>query len=180
MADVSCAGGSVLTVRPVPVLARDGVPYEVLLELLLDGEPFGQVGERCGFFLADAARRLHDTPLVSTLEVGTRGWARGGGLDEQAVWGGLARHLPRDRELFAFRARDPDDGPGGGALRALLDVARAWRAGAWSTEVQVRIEAWGDDGRGVLAVLDLPAARTLLDAIVAEVVGLGGPPVVTL
>lgn len=172
MPDLTCTGGQVLRVRPVPVLARDGVPYEATLELLLDGAPFGSVGERCGGLLADAAVRLRAVPPVSALEAGVRA----GGGD----WAALAPHLPRDRELFALRARDPDDGPAAGALRALVDVVRRWTGRGWDERVQVRVEAWGDAGTGVLAVLDLDAARAFLDALVAEADGDGGSPLTTL
>ena len=167
--EVTCSTGAVLSVRPVPVLARDGVPYEVTLELLLDGAPFGQVGERCGGLLADAAVRLRAPVPVSTLEAAL-------GRD----WPLLAPHLPRDRELFALRARDPDDVPSGGALRALVDVVRRWTGRGWEERVQVRLEAWGDGGRGVSAVLDLDAARALVEGVLTEAAADGGGPVVTL
>ena len=173
MPDVTCTGGAVLTVRPLPVRARDGVPYEVTLELLLDGAPFGQVGERCGGLLAaEAAALTRSAVPVSTLEAGV--------LAAGADWAALAPHLPRDRELFALRARDPDDLPCGGALRALLDVVRTWTGRSWSTRVQVRLEAWGDDGRGVRALLDLEQARALLDGVLGEAAGDGGGPLTTL
>lgn len=159
-----CTGGAVLTVRPVPVRARDGVPYEVTLELLLDGAPFGQVGERCGGLLADAARRLAGVS-VGTLEAGGAA---------------LSPYLTRDRELFALRTRDPDDPPGVGALRALLDPVRTWTGRAWSTRVQVRLEAWADDGRGVSALLDLEQARALVDGVLGEAAGDGSGPLTTL
>lgn len=211
MPDVTCTGGAVLTVRPVPVRARDGVPYEVTLELLLDGAPFGQVGERCGGLLADAAHRLGAVVPVSTPAADVAAAARRlrGPVpvapleaDGDAVarlhadvpvstleavvvaaggdWSALAPHLPRDRELFALRARDPDDVPCAGALRALLDVVRTWTGRTWSTRVQVRLEAWGDDGRGVSALLDLEQARALVDGVLGEAAGDGGGPLTTL
>ena len=167
--DVTCTGGAVLTVRPVPVLARDGVPYEVTLELLLHGAPFGLVGERCGGLLADAVMRLREPVPVSSLEAAL-------GAD----WPAVAPRLPRDRELFALRARDPDDVPSSGALRALVDVVRRWTGRGWDERVQVRLEAWGEDGRGVSAVLDLDAARLLVDGVLAEAAADGGGPVATL
>lgn len=167
--DVTCSDGSVLMVRPVPVLARDGVPYELTLELLLDGAPFGRVGERCGGLLAAAAARLRRPVPVSTLEEAL-------GPD----WEALAPHLPRDRELFALRARDPDDLPTPGALRALVDVVRRWTGRGWEADVRVRLEAWGDDGRGVSAVLDVPGATALVEGLLREAATDGGGPVVTL
>jgi len=167
--DVTCSDGRVLTVRPVPVLARDGVPYEITLELLLDGAPFGRVGERCGGLLAGAADRLRRPVPVSTLEA-----ALG------PEWEALAPHLPRDRELFALRARDPDDVPTAGALRALVDVVRRWTGRGWDADVQVRLEAWGDDGRGVSAVLDVDVAIALVQGLLGEAGADGGGPVVTL
>jgi hypothetical protein len=107
--------GSVLEIRPVPVRARDDVAYEVTLQLLRDGALFGQVGERCGWFLTTAAARLRAArtagggPPTSALEAGVRRWAARTGVDPDRTWEGMQRYLPRDRELLAFRSRDPDD-----------------------------------------------------------------------
>lgn len=170
MATVECSGG-VLEVRPVPVLARDGVAYEATLELRLDGEAFGAVGERCAWFVASAAARVRAGDLTSTLEAGFTAWASGAGLD--GAWEQASRRLPRDRELLALRSRDPDDLTGAGELRVALHRRRAFAAGAWTTTDVAVLDAWGDGGRGVRAVLDLPALGAFLDALVADLAGVG-------
>ena len=176
MAELRCTDGSLLGVRPVPVLDRDGVPYEVTLELELDGRPFGEVGERCGFFLTSAAallREAGDALPVSTLEQGVRAWAREEGANPDAVWRGLARRLPRDRELLALRARDPDDLASTGELRVVLSVERTFSGGQWRVRPRAVLEAWGAAGRGVRAVLDPAELRVLLDALAGEVAAVG-------
>lgn len=182
MVQVRCVDGSVLTVQPVAVLDRDGAPYEATLRLLVDGEPFGEVGQRCAFFLDRAAQALRsageDGP-VSTLEAGVRRWAVDAELDAGQVWHAAARFLPRDRELFAFLSRDPDDLPGHGELRARLCWERTWVPGVagarghWRLGRRAVLEAWGGKGRGVRAELDEVALLPVLDALVAEVVALG-------
>ncbi len=148
MVDVRCRDGRVLGLVPVPVLGRDGVPYELVLHLAVDGRDAGVVGERCHGVLTGLLAR----GTTSALEAGVR--AAGGD------WPALAPYLPRDRELLALRARDPDDLPGGAALRAVLDVRRTWSGGRWEAAAQVRLEAWAEDGTGVLADL---APQALLD-----------------
>ena len=58
MAEVQCVDGCVLSILPVPKLDRGGVAYEVTLRLLLDGAPFGEVGECSRWRLAHTAERL--------------------------------------------------------------------------------------------------------------------------
>ena len=97
MAQVRCVDGSVLEVRPVPVRARDDVAYEVTLQLLRDGVDFGQVGERCGWFLTAAAARLRAArtagggPPTSALESGVRRWAARTGVDPDRTWDSMQR-----------------------------------------------------------------------------------------
>ncbi|MCA1710392.1 MAG: hypothetical protein LC789_01630 [Actinobacteria bacterium] len=163
MAEVRCADGSVLTIRPVPVLDRDGVPYEQTLELLRDGELFGQVGERCGWFLAQAAERLRAG--TTGVEVGVRAWARDQGVEEALAR--LARHLPRDRELLSLRSRDPDDLGTVGELRVVLDERRTWAGGQWTVQRCAVLQAWGSDGTGVRAELPAEQLLALLDELAA-------------
>lgn len=155
MADLTCVDGRVLRLRPVPVLGRDGVPYETVLELDLDGAPWGVVGERCRGVLA----ALHERGLVSSSEARVRA----AGLD----WDAVAPYVSRDRELLALRSRDPDDLPGEASVRALLDVRRVWGRDGWQVTRQVRLEAWGDTG-GVLAVLEPAAAVALVGQLLDE------------
>ena len=185
MAEVRCVDGTVLTVRPVPCLDRDGVPYEVTLELLRDGAAFGEVGERCGYFLASTAARLRAVPAgefpASSVEAGIRSWAQDTGSEPDAAWTTMQRYVPRDRELFCFRARDPDDLSSTGELRATLEQQRTWlaaeddRAGRWQIECCAVLQAWGSGGTGVRAVLSSAALRAFLEELVSEFAGVGAP-----
>lgn len=176
--DVRCVDGTTLSVGPVPVLDRDGVPYEVTLRLLRDGARFGEVGERCGYFLAVAAARLRaarregrELP-ASSLEGGVRAWAADDGRDPGTAWSELERYLPRDRELFCFRARDPDDLSTAGELRCTLHVQRHWDAG-WSLRSVAVLEAWGEQGIGVRAVLAPQELLALLEGLVQDFAQVG-------
>ncbi|MCW2607452.1 MAG: hypothetical protein JWO60_2145 [Frankiales bacterium] len=170
MAQLRCADGRLLDVVPVPVLDRTGALYECTLRLLLDGAPFGHVGQRAAGVLGAVSARLDtEQQLTGTAERGVRGWARAQGTDPDVVWSGLRPHLPRDAELFCLRARDPDDDPLPGELRALVSPVRTWQDGAgWRTRTDVVVQAWGDDGAGVRAVLDLPGLCVWLDALLGE------------
>lgn len=172
MATLRCVDGSVLSVLPVPVLDRDRVPYEVTLSLKLDDGPFGEVGERCGYFLASTAARLRaaraggqEFPL-SSLEAGLRAWASDAG--SPVTWDELQRYLPRDRELFSFRSRDPDDLASVGELRTTLEVEKQWVADGWRLEHRAVVEAWGEEGRGVRAVLDSAQLLAFLEDLVQD------------
>lgn len=179
MARVDCTDGSRLTLLPVPVLDRDGVPYEVTLRLLRDDEPFGEVGERCGWFVAAAAERVRasDGPPASTLESGLRAWARDADLDADAAWEQLQRYVPRDRELLALRSRDPDDLAASGELRVWLRRELTWVGGEprgrWQRQDRAVLDAWGDGGTGLRAVLDRAALLGLLDALLADCAAVG-------
>ena len=182
MAEVRCVDGSVLSVLPVPVLDREGTPYEVTLRLLRDGAPFGEVGERCGFFVAHTAARLRsarqDDPdgfPHSGLEAGLRAWAQDRGVDADTAWSEVERYLPRDRELFAFRSRDPDDLTVAGELRVALHNERAWLPpaedggrGRWQLRCRAVVDAWGSGGLGVRAVLTSAELLALLEELVGE------------
>lgn len=193
MALVTCVDGRALSIVPVPVLDRDGVAYEATLRLLLDAQPFGEVGERCACLLRAAARELRtagqDGPR-SELETGVRRWAAVAqrdpvdpvpdrGPDPGQAWRSLAPYLPRDRELFAFRSRDPDDPSTEGELRVRLLREQTWVAGRgddrgrWREARSALVEAWGAGGQGVRAVLDEPALLALLDGLLAELDGVG-------
>ncbi len=196
MAEVRCVGGLRLGVHPVPVLDRDRVPYEVTLALSRDGEPFGTVGERCGYFLAATAARLtaaraegsataarwpefDDRFPEPSVEGGLRAWAADEGLDPDATWPGLERYLPRDRDLFSFRHRDPDDIAGSGELRCALHTQKTWvnptagSKGRWRLARRAVLDAWGDKGIGLRAVLTSTQLSTFLAEFVAEAAELG-------
>lgn len=155
MAEVVCVDGSVLCLLPVPCLGRDGVPYEVTLRLERDRRPFGEVGERCGFFLAQTAGQVHAAREVD----GPEALPDGDG---------------RDRELLSLRARDPDDVASDGELRLWLRATRTWvpggdgARGRWVLQRRAVLDVWGADGTGVRAVLDSEGLLALLDALVAD------------
>lgn len=189
MAELTCVDGSVLSVLPEPCLGRDGVPYEVTLRLVRDGQQVGAVGERCGFFLAHTAARLRavregdpEAFPVSGLEAGLRAWAGDRGQDPEAAWTGFARYLPRDREVLAFRSRDPDDVTAAGELRVVLREERSWLAprepggrGRWRLRCLAVVEAWDAAGRGVRAVLDSAGLLAFLEQLLADCAAAGVP-----
>lgn len=191
MAEITCTDGSRLGVHPVPVLDRQHLPYEVTLRLTRNGAEFGEVGERCGYFLDNVSAQLacaraegsgesarwgpDDRFPTSTVESGVRAWAAGGDRDPGAAWDELARYLPRDRELFAFRHRDPDDLCANGELRCTVRTEKAWvrgdggpGGGRWRLARRAVVEAWGESGLGLRAVLDSTGLAEFLDRLVAE------------
>ena len=178
MAVLACDDGSVLEVLPVPVVDRDGVPYEVTLRMSRDGQPFGEVGERCGFFLAATAARVQAAIESgvefpdSSLQAGLRAWAADTGRDPGRTWAEQERYLPRDRELFCFRSRDPDDVSSTGELRVTLEVQRRWARG-WQVERLAVVHAWGTAGVGVRSVLDSGQLLAFLEALVQDVGSVG-------
>ncbi len=148
-----CRDGRRLDLLAVPVLDRNGEAYEAQLHLRLSGEAFGVIGERChGVLAAAAARGLVGSQQDALRRAGLR-------LDQLP-------HLPRDLELFSLRSRDPDDLPGRGALRALLDVRHTYARG-WQHRAVVLLEAWGNDGTGVRAELEPADYLALLVATLA-------------
>ena len=179
MAQVRCADGSVLSVLPVPVQDRDGVPYEVTLRLERDATAFGEVGERCGYFLASTTARLRaaragdDEFPDSSVEAGLRAWARDRGQDSDGCWAELEPYLPRDRELFCFRARDPDDLSTVGELRVCLEVERTWVDAHWAVRCLAVLQAWGSGGTGTRAVLTSDELLSFLEDLVHEFAGVG-------
>ena len=201
VADVTCVDGSVLTVVPDPVLDRDDVPYEMALRLVRDGEPFGIVGERCGFFLATVAVRLtraiaESGPIAddgfggpwvdpadrfppSSMEAGVRAWAADADRDADDTWRQLIRYLPRERSLFSFRRRDPDDPARLGELRCSLRTSKVWvesepgGPGRWKLRERAVLDAWGESGVGVRAVLTAPELLAFLRVLLAQADAIG-------
>lgn len=175
MAKLRGIDGSLLEVCAEPVLDRDGRPYELTLRFDRDGVHFGAVGERCGYFLATTAARLAAAagfPL-SNLEGGVRAWAADAGRDPDAAWSELERYLPRDRELFAFRHRDPDDLGSTGELRCTVQTQRSWEDGRWRIEHCAVVDVWGDRGVGVRAVLTSDELAAFLRALLRDAAELG-------
>ncbi|WP_030165277.1 hypothetical protein [Spirillospora albida] len=166
MRRVRCVDGSDLAVVPVPSRDRCGRPFEVTLELWRDGEVFGAVGERCGYFLAELAG------LVAA--------ARADGSPQAARWPDPDDRFPepesgvREPELFAFRYRDRGDVAATGELRCALRTSSLWVGGHDSAEGRWRVarravlEAWGTAGRGVRAVLTSADLARFLADLVAE------------
>lgn len=177
--EVTCVDGSVLAVLAVPVLDRDRVPYEVTLRLLRNDEIFGQVGERCGYFLTKTVARLRAAYTAgsafpgSSLEVGVRAWAEDSGADADHAWRELQRYLPRDRELFSFRARDPDDPSTVGELRVTFREERQWTTAGWSHRCLALLDVWGASGQALRSVMDPEQLLSFLEALVADVTQVG-------
>lgn len=201
MADVTCVDGSVLSVLPEAVLDRDDVPYEMALRLVRNGEPFGVVGERCGFFLATVAVRLaratsasgpvaddgmtvawvdpDDRFPPSSMEAGVKAWAADAGRPPDTTWAELARYLPRERSLFSFRRRDPDDPARLGELRCSLRTSKVWVStdergmGRWAIRERAVLDAWGEAGQGVRAVLTAPQLLDFLRMLLVQADAIG-------
>ncbi len=201
VADVTCVDGTTLSVLPDPVLDRDDVPYEMTLRLLRDGQPFGVVGERCGFFLATLATRVEGAinevgPVAdggvgeasvapedrfppSSMEAGVRAWAADHGQPEGAAWATLTRYLPRERSLFSFRHRDPDDPARLAELRCSLRTSKQWLTtderglGRWVLRERAVLDAWGDGGQGVRAMLAAPELLSFLRVLLAQADAIG-------
>lgn len=179
MATVRCLDGSVLDVLPVPVVGRDGVPYEVSLSLVRDGLPFGEVGERCGYFLAATAARLRAARAdgrsfpASSLEAGLRAQAEDLGVDPDRQWRDVLPYLPRDRYLFSFHTRDPDDLAAVGELTARLVEERVWSDAGWELRSAVVLEAWGSGGLGVRATLTSDELLGFLEDLVQGFAAVG-------
>ncbi|MFB4296026.1 hypothetical protein [Actinomadura sp. NTSP31] len=175
MRTLRCLDGSVLDVVPVPSLDRGGTPFEVTLELRRDGDTFGAVGERCGYFLADLARRVAA--------------ARADGSPQAARWPDPDDRFPdpppggaaREPELFAFRYRDRGDVISTGELRCTLRTSSMWvgrqqsAAGRWRVARRAVIEAWGASGRGVRAVLTSADLARFLAGVLADADRAGTP-----
>lgn len=198
MADLRCGDGSLLGVHPEPVADRDGAAYEITLRLTRNSVPFGAVGERCGYFLAStagrlAAARFDGSPVAarwpdlddrfpaSSLEAGLRAWAADAELDPDEAWETVARYLPRDRDLFAFRSRDPDDIASSGELRCSLHGLRSWlpgggeagAGGRWRLSQRAVLDAWGPAGGGVRSVLTSGELAAFLADLLADCAAVG-------
>jgi hypothetical protein len=176
--ELRCADGSQLDVIPVPARDRDGTPYEITLRLTRDGDAFGSVGERCGYFLATLARRLEDARRAGSPQA--RAWPdEDDRFPDPPLQAALrtcdaGRLLPREPELFAFRHRDRGDLETDGELRCALRTSSAWlhgraaHGGGWRLSRRAVVEAWGAGGGGVRAVLTSAELARFLDALVRE------------
>jgi hypothetical protein len=177
---------------PVPSYDRSGTPYEITLDLVRDGGPFGSVGERCGHALAALCRLLADARSDESPQASA--WPDPDDrfpdppLDRALRAIGcrhdLGAYLPKERELFAFRCRDRGDLASTGELRCTLRTSCRWVAerdgaayegGRWRVGRRAVLEAWGASGRGVRAVLTSGELARLLAELLrdAERVGAG-------
>src|SRR6266568_9569702 len=112
--------------------------------------------------------------------------------------GSLSRLQPSEREYFTLRSRDRGDLPGGGEIRCLLRSSAHWHPGGpapgspapgssapggsapgctraggaapgyWRLSRRAVLEAWGDSGTGVRAVLTSAELVTFLDTVLSE------------
>jgi hypothetical protein len=149
-----------------------GVPYEVTLELLCDGEPYGRVGERCGWQLARLARGVAEARAE---EAGGTGNA---GSDGDAAWPDPDDRFPGppegEGELFAFRYRSHSGVMGGGELRCRLRTIATWvpaqqgGRGEWRVIRRAFLEAWGATGVGLRAVLTSAELGAFVGDLVEE------------
>jgi hypothetical protein len=90
----------------------------------------------------------------------------------------MERYLPRDRELLAFRSRDPDDLAARGELRVEVRSERTWHResdgrGRWALDDTAVLDAWGDGGIGVRAIVTADELLDLLERLVREVAAAG-------
>jgi hypothetical protein len=173
-----CVDGSRLDVIPVPSCDRGGTPYEVTLQLERDGEAFGVVGERCGYFLATLARRL----AVARLDGSPQACAwpdQDDRFPDPPLQAALRAHgaadlTPREPELFTFRHRERGDVASTGELRCTLRTSSTWicaqdgHGGEWRLARRAMVEAWGTSGCGVRAVLTSAELAGFLTALVSE------------
>lgn len=81
--------------------------------------------------------------------------------------------LPGDRELFCFRSRDPDDLSTTGELRTTLDVERTWTVHGWVLRRRAVVEAWGEGGQGVRAVVDSDQLLSFRQVLVQDFAAVG-------
>ncbi|MDL4772265.1 MULTISPECIES: hypothetical protein [Thermomonosporaceae] len=168
MRGLRCLDGSSLAVVPVASVDRGGNPFEVTLELRRDGDSFGSVGERCGYFLAGLAGRVAEARAESSPQA-TR-WPDPDDRFPDPQHGGAAR----EPELFAFRYRDRGDLVSTGELRCALRTSSMWvgpqqsASGSWRVARRAVLDAWGAGGRGVRAVLTSSELAGFLAEVLAE------------
>ncbi|MCK2213154.1 hypothetical protein MF672_004985 [Actinomadura sp. ATCC 31491] len=156
MGGLRCLDGSYLSVTPVACRDSVGAPYEVTLELHRDGDPYGSVGERCGWLLSRLARGVDE--------------AREGAAPS---WADPDDRFPGDEpdgELFSFRYRSRS-GPAGGELSCRLRTIPLWEGGRWRVTRRAYVEAWGATGVGLRAVLTSAELSSFVRGLVREAEG---------
>lgn len=102
--------------------------------------------------------------------------------------GALAGFQPGESEYFTLRSKDREDLPGRGEMRCVLRSSAQWHSGAtapcragpghWQLSRRAVLEAWGDGGTGVRAVLTSAELVMFLDTVLSEPDGtaLAGQP----
>ncbi|MGI9007407.1 MAG: hypothetical protein ACR2FU_14640 [Streptosporangiaceae bacterium] len=166
MGVLRCVDGSLLTVSAVPCHDRAGQPYDLTLQLTLDRQPFATVGQRCGPQLTALCDRVRSA--IADPEQATCWPDPGDRFPVPRARLGPAGFRPGDREYFTLRSRDRGDPPGGGEVRCVLRSSAQWQAGQWTLSRRVVLEAWGDRGTGVRAVLTSAELVAFLDTVLNE------------
>jgi hypothetical protein len=186
MGELLCVDGSVLDIVAVPCRDRSGQEYEMILELARDREPFATVGQPCGHQLAELANLVR----AAREDPEQRAWwpdpddrfpvpAQAGRLGEAEHLGAagqcaLAGFQPDEREYFTLRSRDRGDLPGTGEVRCVLRSTARWEPwdgggkGRWLLSRRAVVEAWGDSGTGVRALLTSAELVAFLDTVLGE------------
>ncbi|HEY2552292.1 MAG TPA: hypothetical protein VGI64_17125 [Streptosporangiaceae bacterium] len=131
MGELRCVDGSVLSVAAVACRDRAGKPYEITLNLTRDRQPFGSVGQRCGYQLARLAAAV--TAARGDPEQAAQWPDPDDRFPEPAELSGPAApsapsrlQPPGEREYFSLRARDRSDLTGSGEFRCTLRVSADW------------------------------------------------------
>lgn len=186
MGQLRCVDGSLLGVAAVPCRDRLGQPYDLTLELVRDSQPFAIVGQRCGHQFASLAAEVQAAredpeqvrswpdpddrfPVPGAARLGA---PAAGGPGEAAMF------EPGECEYFTLRSQDRADLPGNGEMRCLLRSTARWQAdtgmtsgvsrGHWRLRRRAVLEAWGERGTGVRAVLTSAELVAFLDTVLRE------------
>ena len=170
--------------------------HEILSRDPSDQVPFAEVGERCGSRLSRLAARVsaarEDPDQAAAWADPDDRFPEpesepGPGCEHEPGPGpgpqcgaSLETCLPGDREYLSLRARQRTDLPGAGELRCSLRASAEWlgyggssaaadaRPGRWLLSRRAVIEAWGNAGIGVRAILTSAELVTFLDTVLRE------------
>jgi len=179
MGELRCVDGSLLGVAAVPCRDRLGQQYDLTLRLLKDSRPFAIVGQRCGHQLASLAAEVQaarEDPEQA------RSWPdpddRFPAPAADRPVGVRAVFEPGEREYFTLRSQDRTDLPGNGEIRCVLRSTAHWHTdtgitsevsrGYWRLRRRAVLEAWGERGTGVRAVLTSAELVMFLDTVLKE------------
>lgn len=182
MGQLRCVDGSLLGVAAVPCRDRLGQPYDLTLELVKDSQPFAIVGQRCGYQLASLAAEVQaareDPEQVRSWPDPDDRFPVPGPRRLPARACETAMFEPGESEYFTLRSQDRADLPGNGEMRCLLRSTARWQAdtpmtrsasrGHWRLRRRAVLEAWGERGTGVRAVLTSAELVAFLDTVLSE------------